>query len=275
MSLEKREQAAVARWKPGRRWYHPLVAALVIRTSKFVMTRMNTLEIEGMERFEQLRQDRGRGLLTYSNHVSLFDDPILVSNFSLPRYEEIRWTATDAINFFGSRPMAWLFTVGKGVPIVRGAGINQLGFHFLRDRLAEGAWVQIFPEGGRTRNPQALMAESFKSGIGRLMAEARPLVLPWYHYGMHEVLPVGAKLPRRGHTVRVVFGEPLDCDDAYVRETAERAGDPALSGPPLWEALAAAAHDALRRLELEVHPTAGRSAGQSAARPREAPGEPA
>jgi len=271
MSLEKREQAAVARWKPGRRWYHPLVAALVIRTSKFVMTRMNTLEIEGMERFEQLRQDRGRGLLTYSNHVSLFDDPILVSNFSLPRYEEIRWTATDAINFFGSRPMAWLFTVGKGVPIVRGAGINQLGFHFLRDRLAEGEWVQIFPEGGRTRNPQALMAESFKSGIGRLMAEARPLVLPWYHYGMHEVLPVGAKLPRRGHTVRVVFGEPLDCDDAYVRQKAALGGDPALSGPPLWEALAAAAHYALRRLELEVHPTAGRSA----ARPREAPGEPA
>jgi hypothetical protein len=82
---------------------------------------------------------------------------------------------------------------------------------------------------------------------------------------------VGAKLPRRGHTVRVVFGELLDCDDAYVRETAERAGDPGLQGPPLWEALAAAAHDALHRLELEVHPTAGRSA----ARPREAPGEPA
>jgi len=270
MSLEKREQAAVARWKPGRRWYHPLVAALVIRTSKFVMTSMNTLEIEGMERFEQLCQDRGRGLLTYSNHVSLFDDPILVSNFALPRYEEIRWTATDALNFFGSRPKAWLFTVGKGVPIVRGAGIQQAGFRFLRDRLAEGAWVQIFPEGGRTRDPQALMRDSFKAGIGRLMAEARPLVLPWYHYGMHEVLPVGAKLPRRGRTVRVVFGEPLDCDDAYVRRAAAEAGDPDLQGPPLWEALAAAAHDALRSLELQVHPAAGR-----VAQPREAPADPA
>ena len=270
MSLEKREQAAVARWKPGRRWYHPVVAALVIRTSKFVMTSMNTLEVEGMERFEQLCRDRSRGLLTYSNHVSLFDDPILVSNFSLPRYEEIRWTATDALNFFGSRPKAWLFTVGKGVPIVRGAGIQQAGFRFLRDRLAEGAWVQIFPEGGRTRDPQALMRDSFKAGIGRLMAEARPLVLPWYHYGMHEVLPVGAKLPRRGHTVRVVFGEPLDCDEAYVRRAAARAGDPDLQGPSLWEALAAAAHDALRSLELQVHPAAGQPA-----QARETPGEPA
>ena len=270
MSLEKREQAAVARWKPGRRWYHPLVAALVIRTSKFVMTSMNTLEVEGMERFKQLCQDRSRGLLTYSNHVSLFDDPLLVANFSLPRYEDIRWTATDALNFFGSRPMAWLFTIGKGVPIVRGAGIQQAGFRFLRDRLAEGAWVQIFPEGGRTRDPQALMRDSFKAGIGRLMAEARPLVLPWYHHGMHEVLPVGAKLPRRGHTVRVVFGEPLDCDEAYVRGVAAQAGDPDLQGPPLWEALAAAAHEALRRLEMQVHPDAGRPS-----QPREAPGEPA
>ena len=271
MSQDKRELAAAARWKPGRKWYHPFLAAIVIRTSKFVMTGMNTLTIEGLERFERLRQGRDRGLLTYSNHVSLFDDPLLLSNFTLPRYEEIRWVAADALNFFGSRPKAWLFTAGKGVPIVRGAGIEQAGFRFLRDRLAEGEWVQIFPEGGRTRDPQARMSASFKAGIGRLMAEARPIILPFYHYGMHEVLPVGAKLPRRGRSVRLVFGEAIDCDEAYVRETAARAGDPDLKGPRLWEALAGATHDALRGLELAVHPAAGRPT----APPREAPVEPA
>src|SRR3990170_7198040 len=121
MSRDRRERDAVARWRPGRRWYHPLLARTVIGISKFVMTGMNTLTIEGLERLEELRQGRDRGLLTYSNHVSLLDDPILVSNFSLPRYEEIRWTATDALNFFGSRPKAWLFTVGKGGAVVRGA----------------------------------------------------------------------------------------------------------------------------------------------------------
>src|SRR3990172_12987922 len=150
MSQDRRERDAVARWRPGRRWYHPLLARLVIGISKFVMTTMNTLTIEGLDRLEELRQGRDRGLLTYSNHVSLFDDPILVSNFTLPRYEDIRWTATDALNFFGSRPKAWLFTAGKGVPIVRGAGINQPGFRFLRARLAEGEWVQIFPHSYRT-----------------------------------------------------------------------------------------------------------------------------
>ena len=257
MSRDMRERAAAARWKPGRKWYHPFLAAMVIRTSKFVMTTMNTLTIEGLERFVQLRQGREKGLLTYSNHVSLFDDPLLPSNFTLPRYEEIRWVAADALNFFGNRPKAWLFTAGKAVPIVRGGGLDQPGFHFLRDRLATGEWVHIFPEGGRTRDPQGRMGDSFKPGIGRLMAEARPVLLPFYHYGMHEVLPVGAKLPRRGRTVRVVLGEAVDCDDAYVTAAAERAGDAALEGPALWEALAAAAHDALRRLETEVHPAAG------------------
>jgi len=28
------------------------------------------------------------------------------------------------------------------------------------------------------------------------MAKARLIALPFYHHGMHEVLPVGAKLPR-------------------------------------------------------------------------------
>lgn len=246
MAESGREQAALARWRPGRRWYHPAVARFVIGLSKVVTTRMNRLEIEGLDRLEAARERRDRGLLTYSNHVSLFDDPLLDSNFDLGAYDGIRWIAADAINFFGSRARAWLFTAGRAVPIMRGFGVDQPGLAFLGDRLREGAWVHMFPEGGRTRGPNALMADSFKSGIGRLMAEARPALLPFYHYGMHEVLPVGAKLPRRGKTVRVVFGEAVDCDEAYVSEAGGS-----------WEALAARAHSVLREMERRVHPLGG------------------
>jgi len=256
MSKSKREQKALARWKPGQKWYHPFVAAVVIRFSKFLMTTLNSLNIEGVEKFESLKHRQGRGLLTFSNHVSLFDDPILPPNFGLPRYEEIRWTATDAINFFGSPLMAWFFTTGKGVPIVRGAGLDQPGFHFLRDRLREGQWVHIFPEGGRTRHPLALMTHPFKPGIGRLMAETQPIALPFYHYGMHEVLPIGSKILRRGKAVRLVFGDPIDCDERYLQDVARQAEGAELSGPALWEALAARAYDTLRQMELLVHPSA-------------------
>jgi monolysocardiolipin acyltransferase len=262
MTESAREQAAVARWKPGRRWYHPLMSVLVVRLSKFIMNTLNTVVIDGAERFESLTERGGRGLLTFSNHVALFDDPLIVSNFSLPRYESIRWIAAEAINFFGSPLKAWLFTAGKAVPIVRGSGLEQPGLAFLEDRLSDGDWVHIFPEGDRTRDPQILLTHPFKSGIGRLMAQARPIVLPFYHYGMHEILPVGSKLPRRGKTARVMFGDPMDCNDDFVREVATHAGSADLEGLPLWEALAERAYVTLRRLEVMVHPAARAAQGQ-------------
>jgi len=76
----RRERAAVARWRPAQRWYHPAIARIVVGTSRFVMTRMNRLEVQGRERFDAALQREGRGLLTVSNHVSLFDDPLLISN---------------------------------------------------------------------------------------------------------------------------------------------------------------------------------------------------
>ncbi len=144
----------------------------------------------------------------------------------------------------------------SGVPIVRGAGLDQPGFHFLLDRLREGQWVHIFTEGGRTRHPLALMSHPFKSGIGRLIVETQPIAIPFYHYGMHKVLPVGSKVPRRGKAVRLVFGDAIDCDERYLQGIARQSEGAELSGLALWEALAARTYDALRHLELTVHPSA-------------------
>jgi monolysocardiolipin acyltransferase len=213
------------------------MARIVIRFSRYVMTRMNRLEIDGRERLESLLAHRSGGLITYSNHVSILDDPLLVSNFRLPAYRQIRWIAADALNFFGNSPSAWLFTAGKAVPIMRGAGLDQPGFHFLRERLMEGAWVHIFPEGGRTRDPAALMQPSFKLGLAALMLDTSPVVLPFYHFGMHEVLPLGSKIPRRGHSVRLLVGEPL-----------------AFSGTPSLEEVNETCLSSLQALERTVHP---------------------
>jgi monolysocardiolipin acyltransferase len=253
--IAAREAKAVGRWRPRRRWYHPALAALVISGSRMLMRRLNTLKIEGGEHLESVAERRGRGLLTFSNHVSMFDDPLLTANFTSASYDEIRWVASDAINFFGSWWKAWVFTAGKCVPIVRGAGVDQLGFLFLRDRLIEGSWVHVFPEGGRTRDPQALMRAPFKTGIGRLIDEAHPVALPFYHYGMHAILPVGAVRPRTGNEVVLRFGEPTICEDDFVAQctTGVDAGDPRSR----WEALAAWAHRQLRTMELTLNPHAG------------------
>ena len=242
----RREEQALRRWKPGVRWYHPAMAFAVIRLSRFIMRRMNRLEIEGVERFDALHDRGARGLLTFSNHVSMFDDPLLLANLGLPKYSDIRWVAADALNFFGSPWKAWLFKAGKAVPVVRGGGVDQPGLLFLLERLKAGEWVHVFPEGKRTRKPVGLMADELRSGIGMLMAEALPIALPFYHHGMHEVLPVGSLRPRRGKRVRLVFGEAIDCAELAVGEGARR----------LPGVMTRTAHDALQELERRVHPDA-------------------
>jgi hypothetical protein len=74
-SISEREQAAVARWKPGYRWYYPALAWLTITTSRFITSQMNSLEVTGTKVLEAALM-RGIAVFTISNHVSLFDDPI-------------------------------------------------------------------------------------------------------------------------------------------------------------------------------------------------------
>ena len=160
-----------------------------------------------------------------SNHVCLFDDPWLTACLAEPHWESLRWIGADALNFFGSPLKGAIFNAGKCVPIVRGAGIDQPGMHFLAERLKAGEWVHMFPEGTRTRRKDGGM-QSFKPGFAHLIKAARPLVLPFHHDGMAEILPVGARWPRRGRTVQVRFGEPLDTREGMAdAEVAEIVSD--------------------------------------------------
>ena len=103
MTLSDQEERALGRWRsPGDNLYNRTLAFGVIATSRFVMRVMNRLRIEGEDVFDRVECTRGaRGLLSFSNHVSIFDDPLLIANFKLGPYAKIRWIAADA-NFFGS-----------------------------------------------------------------------------------------------------------------------------------------------------------------------------
>ena len=46
------------------------------------------------------------------------------------------------------------------------------------------------------------------------MRETNPVVMPFYHYGMHDVLPIGKALPTSGK-VDVYFGEPTIINEQW------------------------------------------------------------
>ena len=210
-------QAALGRFRPRPTLRGGAIAFTVVRLSRFLMQVLNHTDFVDLERLDRARNS-GRGLLTLANHVSIADDPLLTSCFVSGRWEETRWTAVDVLNFFSTPWMAELFNAGKGVPIIRGGGIDQPGMTFLKERLAAGDWVHVFPEGTRTRRKDARMGP-FKPGFAHLVQETRPLVLPFHHWGMHEVLPVGGRLPQVGKRVSVRFGEALDSNEGLADQS--------------------------------------------------------
>lgn len=207
---------AIRHWRPEDAWYKPIACAAVVQLSRLIMRGLNKIQFERREYWDEAFTQRSRGLLSFSNHVSLFDDPLLISNLGKTRYSEVRWIPADHINFFGSYLKGLLFSSGKCVPIIRGGGLDQPGFSFLLDRLQNGEWVHIFPEGGRTREAGARLRTPFKQGIGRLLVEAKPLTLPFYHLGMERILPIGAAVPRLGKKVQVLFGKPTLVDSTWI-----------------------------------------------------------
>jgi monolysocardiolipin acyltransferase len=80
--------------------------------------------------------------------------------------------------------------------------------------LNENGWIHLFPEGKVNCGPSLL---KFRWGVARLIRECKepPLVLPFYHRGMGEILPL--KEYKKGFNLnkdlKVLFGDLIDFED--------------------------------------------------------------
>jgi len=109
-----------------------------------------------LERDMDTTTDRERqGLLTISNHRSLFDDPGIVScllplpQAIQPKYN--RWgICSQEYCFNDALPgiIKGYLGAGQVLPICRGKGINQQLLKHFASFLACGEWCHLFPEGG-------------------------------------------------------------------------------------------------------------------------------
>jgi len=91
-------------------------------------------------------------------------------------------------------------------------GVYQKPVDFAIERLNEFSdWLHIFPEGKVNTERERLYR--FKWGIGRIISELKttPIVIPFYHTGMPDVLPNRRPyIPRYGNKVFMNVGQPLN-----------------------------------------------------------------
>ena len=84
-------------------------------------------------------------------------------------------------NIFSSE----FFKLMKALPIKRGGGIEQKGMNIVIEKLNEGEWIHMFPEGKISQNGKM---NQIKKGTSKLILETNPTVIPIYHEGMEEGL---------------------------------------------------------------------------------------
>ncbi|PON52088.1 Tafazzin [Trema orientale] len=215
---------------------------------------LNRIHVYGIEKLHEalLHRPKDKPLITVSNHVASVDDPFIIAALLPPRVlldaQNLRWTLCASDRCFKNPVTSAFFRSVKVLPLSRGDGVYQKGMDMAISKLNRGGWVHVFPEGSRSRDGGRTMGSS-KRGVGRLVIDADnvPLVVPFVHTGMQEIMPVGANLPRIGKTVTVLIGDPIHFDDLLNADGAKSE-----SIGRLYDAVAARVGHRLYDLKVQV-----------------------
>lgn len=189
-----------------------------------------------------------RGVLLCMNHRSYFD--AYITMFSL--YElGGRWA--DKIyfpvrsNFFYEHPVGFAVNllIGGGAlypPIFRDTARSELNRDAL-DRMVRfldqpGALIGMHPEGTRGKGPDPYQLLPAQPGVGQVVLQARPLVVPAFVNGLsnsyvQDITDTYRKGIRRERPIVIAFGDPVDYSDlaqqkpraALYKRTADRIRD--------------------------------------------------
>lgn len=185
--------------------------------SKLWLTKLNRADIyrgDNLYRFVEKRAAE-TALVTVSNHYSCLDDPVLWGCLrwkTILRPGSLRWGLAAHDICFAKKWHGIVFGLGRGAPVIRGDGVYQRGVNFVLDKMNDGGWLHIFPE-GRVNMEKTFLR--LKWGVGRVVAECqrKVVVLPFYHVGMDDILPNYAPyIPRIRKRVTILFGNPMEFD---------------------------------------------------------------
>ena len=160
------------------------------------------IEVHGRENLPR----RGAAIIA-SNHLSTIDSvfvplviPRKVTYLAKSQFTTGRslgaWFRRNFMRLIGQLAIDRSGGSASAAGIAAGAGVLQ-----------RGELLGIYPEG--TRSPDGRLYRG-RTGIARILVEAPSPVIPVAVFGTPAVMPKGAKFPRLGRRVLIVFGPPLD-----------------------------------------------------------------
>jgi 1-acyl-sn-glycerol-3-phosphate acyltransferase len=138
--------------------------------------------------------------LMAANHASHFDPPFIGAK--VPR--QMSFFARKTL-WSGKFACWWLDAVGT-IPVDRDGGQDVGALKRVLRALGTGRVLILFPEG--TRSPDGQLQPP-KPGVGFIVCKTQVPVVPVRIFGSFEAYGRGAKLPRFGTRVSIVFGAPI------------------------------------------------------------------
>jgi 1-acyl-sn-glycerol-3-phosphate acyltransferase len=196
----------------------------------------NLIRVSGLEHVEAAA--RGRPLLLVANHRSFFDMYVV----STVLFRRTRWRKQLFFpvrgRFFYDTPwgllvnllMGWWsmfppFFTGGDNPKLDRREFDKFSMRLLAHLCREGAGnvIGFHPEGTRNKGADPYSYLRPQPGVGRLIKEARPQVIPVFIAGLGNDLPKQVLGNwRGGEPVRVHFGPAIDFSEFYDRRDSAR-----------------------------------------------------
>lgn len=187
------------------------------------------MNVFGLENFE--KTDPARPILIVANHRSFFDMYVVSAmlfqmtkrRFYLYFPVRARFFYTSIAGWFVNFIMGWF---SMYPPFFRETGevkkreFDKFSLRFLAKICTENKpnVIGFHPEGKRNLNPDPYSFLPAQPGIGKIIMESKPQVVPVFIVGL------GNNLPKQilgnwtgGEKIRIWFGEPLDLSEFYAK----------------------------------------------------------
>ena len=194
------------------------------------------MQVYGLENIEAASRDRP--ILIAANHRSFFD--MYVVSTTLFRHTSWRkqlffpvrgrFFYDSILGLFVNLVMGWwsmyppFFASGEN-PLIEKRAFDRYSFRLLTElcRKGRGNVIGFHPEGTRNKGPDPYSYLPAQPGIGKLIKDAVPQVIPVFVAGLGNDLPKQVLGNwRGGEKIRIHFGPQLDLSDFLSRKDQAR-----------------------------------------------------